>query len=224
MTQNKLRKNIELVGLNYKKEIAKISLINFILIGAIAVLFYFYREIIVTMSLLCFVGVINYFLFSFYNNRKRQMEKEHDEEFIALISYFQTFITNQNNVYQSFGKLLTFSSFWMKEKLECFMASVDADKSVKPFIDFANNFTLSAVKNIMLSIYQMVDQGENSNQLTQFLFLFQTMTTNFNNEQKERKKKSLENLTAFPLFGAGAIVLILSISIISVVGEMVNVL
>ena len=76
----------------------------------------------------------------------------------------------------------------------------------------------------MLSIYQMVDQGQNSLQLSQFTVLFQSITNNYNAEMKVKKQKSLSQMTAFPLLGAGAIVMVLSFSIISVVGDMVNVL
>ena len=70
---------------------------------------------IISFSVLA-MAFINYYLFSFYSNKKAQLEKAHSEELISLLSYFQTFINNKNTVYQSFQKLEDFSSHWMKEK------------------------------------------------------------------------------------------------------------
>lgn len=222
---NKFRNSIEEVGLNYKKEMVKILLTDFaILLVFIALFIFVIREYYILLLAVALIGVIDYLFFNSYTVKKNNVVKSHDEEFIAIISYFQTFIINRHNVYQSFNQLLPFSSLWMKDKIENFLRAIDIDKSVKPFVDFASHFNLGVAKNVMLSIYQMVDQGENSSQLTQFTFLFQSMSENFNCELREKKSKSLGSVTAFPLIGAGAIVIILSISIISVVGEMINVI
>lgn len=224
MKQNKLKSLIELVGLNYKKEMIKLVTINVTIIICAVLALLFFRQTFVLVLIISFLVLANYFFLSSYSTRRKILEREHNEEFIALMSYFQTFVTNRNNVYQCFNKLLEFSSYWMKERIERFLTSVDTDKSVKPYVDFASHFSLGIAKNVMLSIYQMIDQGESSTQLMQFSYLFQNMSESHHAELKERKVKSLGSVTAFPLAGAGAIVIILSISIISVVGEMVNVI
>lgn len=224
MVKNKWREKIEELGYSYRKEILKIVLSNLILIISFCLINYFLKQLLIISFSVLAMAFINYYLFSFYSNKKAQLEKAHSEELISLLSYFQTFINNKNTVYQSFQKLEDFSSHWMKEKIVIFLANIDRDKSVKPFMSFALNFTSNIIKNLMLSIYQMVDQGQNSLQLSQFTVLFQSITNNYNAEMKVKKQKSLSQMTAFPLLGAGAIVMILSFSIISVVGDMVNVL
>ncbi len=224
MVKNKWREQIEKMGYSYRKEVLKIVFSNVALIISFALINYFLRELLIIVFSVLAILFINYYLFSFYSSKKAQLEKAYSEELISLLSYFQTFINNNNTVYQSFQKLGDFASPWMKEKILLFLANIDGDKSVKPFMDFALNFTNNIIKNLMLSIYQMVDQGQNSLQLSQFTVLFQSITNNYNAEIKIKKQKSLSQMTAFPLLGAGAIVMVLSFSIISVVGDMVNVL
>ncbi|HNX16523.1 MAG TPA: hypothetical protein PKO28_04105 [Bacilli bacterium] len=224
MAKNKWKKLIEGLGYSFKKEIFKIAFINLVTIASLLLLNIFVKEIVLLVLSILSTLLINYLLFSFYNGKKEQMEKMHGEELIALLSYLRTFIDNHNNIYQSFQKLVDFASPWMKEKIGEFLLDVDSDKSVKPFIDFAANFSSSISKNLMLSIYQMIDQGENSSQLSQFTFLFQNISNNYNSELRSKKQKSLGQMAVYPLVGAGAIVLVLSFSIISVVGDMVNVL
>lgn len=224
MAKNKWKKLIEGLGYSFRKEIFKIAFINLVTIASLLLLNIFVKEIVLLVLSILSTLLINYLLFSFYNGKKEQMEKMHGEELIALLSYLRTFIDNHNNIYQSFQKLVDFASPWMKEKIGEFLLNVDSDKSVKPFIDFAANFSSSISKNLMLSIYQMIDQGENSSQLSQFTFLFQNISNNYNSELRSKKQKSLGQMAVYPLVGAGAIVLVLSFSIISVVGDMVNVL
>ncbi len=224
MVINKWRKQIEELGYSYRKEVFKIILSNLVLIISFGLINFFLKELLIMVFSILGLVFINYFLFSFYSNKKAQSEKAHNEELISLLSYFQTFIVNNNTVYQSFQKISEFASPWMKEKISSFLINIDGDKSVKPFMDFAFNFTNNVTKNLMLSIYQMVDQGQNSLQLSQFTVLFQSITNNYNSEMKVKKQKSLSQMTTFPLLGAGAIVIVLSFSIISVVGDMVNVL
>lgn len=224
MVKNKWREQIEELGYSYRKEVLKIVLSNAAIITSFVLLNFFLKELLIIVFSIVAILFINYYLFSFYSSKKAQLEKAYCEELISLLSYFQTFITNNNTVYQSFQKMGDFASPWMKEKIALFLANIDGDKSVKPFMDFALNFTNNIMKNLMLSIYQMVDQGQNSLQLSQFTVLFQSITNNYNAEMKVKKQKSLSQMTAFPLLGAGAIVMVLSFSIISVVGDMVNVL
>lgn len=155
MVKNKWREQIEKMGYSYRKEVLKIVLSNVALIISFALINYFLRELLIIVFSVLAILFINYYLFSFYSSKKAQLEKAYSEELISLLSYFQTFINNNNTVYQSFQKLGDFASPWMKEKILLFLANIDGDKSVKPFMDFALNFTNNIIKNLMLSIYQL---------------------------------------------------------------------
>ena len=70
----------------------------------------------------------------------------------------------------------------------------------------------------------MVDQGENSEQLLQFSIVFDELAKNRNKEIIEQKEKSLSNMSTFPLIGAGLITISLTISILSILGDLINVI
>lgn len=224
MKNNKLKSLIEFIGLDYKKECIKYALL-FIIGILLGTAFYIFLKNIFLLFLGLGISLfLCYALLNKHLGMKTKLKKERDEEFINLINYFQTFIKNRNNVYQSFNKLLEYSSDWMQEKITRFLHDVDLDKSVKPFIDFASNFKLIIAKNIMLSIYQMVDEGEDNLHLSQFDSLLMQLDQSHQEQLKEDKKKSLQMLTSSPMIGAVLITIILSISIIRVMGDMINVL
>ena len=224
MMKSKLKETIEFVGLSYKKEIVKIVLISlFLLIGAIAIYIFLDNLIFAIIALIGLV-VVDYLLLSRFNDKKNMLIKSRENELIAIISYFEVYIRNKNNVYQSFNLLLPYCSPWMKDKIEEFLKEIDNDKSVQPFVNFANNFQQLSSHSLMLSIYQMVDQGESSNQLNQFDVIFEELSRNRNREMMEQKEKSISNMATFPLVGAGMITITLTISILSVLGDLMNVI
>lgn len=212
------------IGLSPKKEKAKLIIVNCVLIFAGAITYFFLKHWIVIAISFGLLSIFNFYLFNSYSAKKERLLKERNEEFISNLTFFQSFISVGLNVYNSFSKLKEFSSPWMQEKLSLFLESVDNDKSIHPYIDFSNNFTMGSVKTVMLSIYQMIDEGQNSLQLNQFMYLFQSLKETQLVELKDKHKSSLSNLTVFPLIGAGFIVVILAISIISGVGDLINVI
>ena len=112
----------------------------------------------------------------------------------------------------------------MKERIETFLAAIDGDKSIKPFTDFAEKFDLPVARNVLISIYQMVEQGETVNQLNQFVILFEQMSRTLIEEKKDKKLRSFDVISFFPVLGAGLVTLSLTFSMLSLVGDMLNVI
>ena len=221
---NNLKKTIEYVGLNYKKEQIKIALVNMVALTLFVILLIFKRTpFVIAIGLLLIIG-LNYYVFSSYSDKKQKLNKERANEFVYIISYFRIFISNRNNVYQSFNKIIDYSSDWMKEKLEIFLRAVDDDKSIKPFTDLADRFELPISRNVLVSIYQMVEQGETVEQLNQFTILFEQMSKTLNDERKDRKLRSFDMVAFFPIIGAGLITVALTFSMLQLVGDMINVI
>jgi len=172
MMKNKLKDTIEFVGLSYKKEILKIVLLTLVLLLGAALIFFFLKNIMYAIMLLVALVVVDYMLISRFNDKKKMLIKARENELITIITYFEVYIRNKNNVYQSFNLLLPYCSSWMKDKIETLLKEIDNDKSVQPFVNFANNFEQLSSHSLLLSIYQMVDQGESSTQLVQFDVIF----------------------------------------------------
>ena len=215
---------LEFIGANKKIELLKILLINIVTIGGTVAAVLLTKQIMIAFIGLISVLVGNFLVFSSYTSKKRMILMGRESEFISMISYFQFFISNSYNVYQSFQALIAYASPWMEEQINTLILEIDNDKSVKPFVNFANKFTSKVTSNVMLSIYQMVDEGENSIQMLQFNALFQQLSKNHQKELIDSKERSMSSISSLPLIGAGAITVLLTMGIISLMGEMINVL
>ena len=221
--RNRIKETIEFAGLSYKKEMLKLTLIDLVFLIGASLLYFFLRNIIYCMFVVVEMTLIDYVLISSYSSKKREIIKKRENELIALISYFDVYIRNNNNVYQAFNSLIPYCSHWMKSKIEELLNEIDKDKTVQPFVNFANNFKNIATHSLMLSIYQMVDQGSSSEQLTHFNVIFEEISRNRNHEMVEQKEKALSSMSVFPLIGAGLITVSLTISILTILGDLINV-
>ena len=212
------------IGANKKKEILKIVVIN-ILVIAISVLgFIFLKQWLLLLVGLLALAVLNYLIFDSYLNKKKEILKDRENELITIIGYFQFFISNSYNVYQAFRSLINYSSTWMEEQIQSLILEIDNDKSVKPFLNFANKFKNKMASNVMLSIYQMVEEGGGRAHMLQFETLFQELSKSLNAQLIDDKERSMGSISSMPLIGAGAITVLLTFGIISVMGEMISVL
>ena len=223
MMKNSLKETIEFVGLSYTKEMLKIIVLNLLVLGSVALIYFLLNNVVASIFILIALIVIDYFLLSRFNDKKKALLKSRENELIAIISYFEVYVQNKNNVYQSFNMLIPYCSPWMKDKIEVLLKEIDEDKTVQPFVNFASNFHQLSTHSLMLSIYQMVDQGENTHQLKQFDVIFTELARNRNREMMEQKSNSLANMSTFPLIGAGLITITLTMSILSILGDLINV-
>lgn len=222
--KNKLKSQIEYCGLNYSSEMRKLVLINIVSIITALAFFFLTKQINIVVSISLLALVIDYLIISNYSTKVKLLDEERENEFVTIISYFEIFISNGNNVYQAFTKTIPYCSDWMKDIMSNLLKDIDGDKTIQPFINFANNFKLKIVTNIMLSIYTMVDQGESFEQINQFQILFEQLQKSKRIENLEKKQRSLSILASLPLVGAAGMTITLTISVIQIIGELVNVI
>ena len=212
------------LNLSFKREVTFLIIINAGIILLTLVALYFMKELMIILMGAVVLAIANYFYLSRYSSIEKAMEKDKVDELIGLLSYFEMFISNGNNIYTSFKMLLPYCSTFMEEAINDLLNQIDADKSVGPYIDFAMKFSNRIIESLMLSIYQMVDNGENGEQFQEFNFLFSGVSKDYHSSKIDTKMKSLSTLDSIPLFGAGAITIILAMSILSIVGDFIDVL
>jgi hypothetical protein len=212
------------LGLEYKKEITKIIILILMLVLGNVLMFVFLKQPLLNIVSIILSLIIIYVTFNSYLTRKEKLIKNRIDEFVSVISYFEIFIKNNFNVYVSIQSLLPYCSDWLKEKLNKLLKNIDNDKSVQPFVDFAKEFNNSIIENLMISIYQMIEEGENTESISQFSLLFKNIDKNHNEEQLTKHLNALDSLNIFPLIGASSVTILLTLSVLSIVGDIINVI
>ncbi len=220
----KLRKTMNELGLDPRKE-AIFFLLGILCFVGLGVAVYLWKG----FGFLLLFPAIGLLLFAFWflsrygNMRKAKLERM-NAEFVELFTYFGVYITDGLTVYNSLEKIKGFASEDMKERLETLLRDIDEDKSVSPFVTFASGFEDVAVKEVLLSVYQMVDEGVGGVYIRQFQRLFGKLSDNRHEMEKQKRLGTLDTLSFLPLAGAGIAMLSLTVSIVEIMGGLLNVL
>jgi len=220
----KIKAEIEYCGLNIKYEKIKMIVISIFGVSFSICSYLFLKDIGTTIFVFVTFLFLIFLMFSSYASRKAKIDEERENEFVVAISYFEIFIYNKSNVYQAFNKVIPYCNEWMKTSISNLLKDIDLDKTIKPFIDFAHLFKNNIAVNIMMSIYTMVDQGESYEQINNFQLLFTQFFKANQRSKIETEKRNISVLPSMPLFGAGAITIMLTMSIISIIGDLLNVI
>ncbi|HBF68317.1 MAG TPA: hypothetical protein DDW20_03235 [Firmicutes bacterium] len=219
---NKFKKRLQNIGLSYKKEMAILITLNIIILSISVVLFsYIKKPIIFAFLLLIDVGM-NFVYLSRYKNMESNMEISLHDEFISLLPFYKTYISNGFNVYKAFQELIPFSSEQLKERIEKMITDIDEDKSIKPYINFAKKFKDNEIEQLLICIYQMVDDGNNEKYVNQFEIIFSKLRDEKYKNIIERKDKSLSSMSVFPLIGSALQIVMITFGILSTIGDMIN--
>lgn len=220
--KGKIRKSIEDAGYSPAKEYVKFSCL--ILLGALLIgLTYwaFGLSFVLAVPGLGLVLSLAYF-FSRYPNAKARLQHEEMDEFVRLFSFFSVYIDDGYNVYSALKEVSQFASTSLKGKLIKLISEIDQDKSVTPFAEFGSSLSDAKAKDVMVAIYQMVDEGSNSRYLEQFHRQFGKLSQEKHDLRVKRKLSGLEGLSFLPLVGAGISLLMLALSVAQVIGGIVG--
>ena len=219
---NKLRLSIESCGLSFKKEMITIALINLLFIGGIVGVVFYLKKPIFIAFVIFFLIIVDYLYLSRYKTILISKNGDVGQEFISLLPFFRTYLKNNYSVYNALQELIAFSSEPLKERLSKLISDMDKDKSVTPFINFASDFKSNSVEQLMISIYQMIDEGNDSPYLIQFESIFSNLRDELYQSIIQKKDKSLANMTMLPLVGSGLLIVMITFGVIQVMGEMIS--
>lgn len=220
--KGRIRKSMQETGFTPSKEYAKLS--GLLLLGGLLIgLTYwaFGLSFVLAIPALGLILVLAYF-FSRYPNAKAKQEQEEMDEFVRLFSFFSVYIDDGYNVYSALKEVAQFATKSLKDKLEKLVSDIDQDKSVTPFAEFGASLSDSKAKDVMVAIYQMVDEGSNIRYLEQFHRQFGKLSQEKHDLRVKRKLSGLEGLSFLPLVGAGISLLMLALSVAQVIGGIVG--
>ena len=218
----KLKEKMISLGLNPKREFTILGIANFIAVLTAAILFVFLKNAIY-MGLALGIGLIFDLVFlTRYSKLISAKNSENLQEFATIFGYFRVYIHNGYSVYSALKELVNFANPDLRKSLQTLIKEIDEDKSVKPFIKFARQFNEIIIEEMMISIYQMIDDGESSDYLLQFEMIFDKFSDLLYDRYLKSKNSKLGTICSSALVGSCFLVIVLTIGIISVIGELIN--
>lgn len=219
---SRLKERMSNLHISFNKEIVRFVIISVVLIAGFVVAALLTKIYYLLIALGMVMLIFSYFYFSRYKSMERKQKQEDLMEFVNLFTFFRIYLKNGFGVYTSLKEIASFANQSLKEKLEKLIKDIDADKSIAPFINFAHHFDELIVEEMMISIYQMIDDGSNSNYLIQFELIFDKFSELLHSGELNNKDKTLSNLTTTSLVGSAYLIVMITIGVVTLLGEMLN--
>lgn len=215
----KLKNKIEDLGLNYNKEIALLlgASLSIIILSVITYLYFKNIKLVIIGIALLFAFIISYFYrYSLIEDKnKRKLLKN----FIDYFSFFRIYIFNGDSVYTALNKTTDYASKEIKQNIDYLIEEINQDKTINPFIKFANKFKSKLIEDVMISIYQMIENGNNTNYINQFITIFENLKKRINSEEEFKRNERFNTLVNTALVGSALIMIILVFGIVNLIGE-----
>lgn len=218
----KLKSKLDLLGLSFKTELRNFIILNASLLVVGIILSIITKSVINILLSLPFMLVLSFAYYARYGVKISQMNQKNVEEFTNLFSYFRIYLHNGYSVYSALKELESFANDSLKKLLVTLVEEIDQDKSVKPFINFAKHFDETIIEEMMISIYQMIDGGENGDNLIQYELIFDKFSELMYQRDLKKKDSKLGTLSSAPLIGSCYLMIVLTVGIVSVIGVMIN--
>lgn len=218
----KIEEKMRALGLDPKKQWGLLALIDLLIVGAGFGVYHLYRLPVLLASFVLLLPVVDVVFLGHYDQLLAAKGERMVDQFVESFTYFSIYVGDGYNVYRALEETAAISKEEVRPAFEALLKQIDGDKSLQPYLDFAAKFPSLSVKQVMLSVYQMVDEGG-----TSFLASFQRLFGSFSKErhlaQVERHKKSLGSLQSLPLIGSGITMLALVAALLSILGDYFNV-
>ncbi len=218
----KLKAKMLVLGLNPKRELFIVLITDLVFIIAGVLSFIFLKQIFYLATCLAIVFIFDLLFLTRYSKQISNKNTENLQEFAVLFGYFRIYIHNGFSVYSGLKELINFANPTLKKDLQELISDIDSDKSVQPFIKFGKKFNEIIVEEMMISIFQMIDDGESSDYLVQFELIFDKFSDLLYEKYLRAKNSRLATLSNAPLIGASFLVVVLTIGVISILGEVIN--
>ena len=215
----KLKEKINFLNKNYKTEITRLLIIDFLICVSFIFLIIYSKNLLILVYFFGILVVFNFFYLTRYQRIINKNNANLINDFINTFSYFRIYISNNMNAYNAFKEVSKYSSPFIKTKLLVLLDEIDEDKSLKPYMNFAKNFNNKKVEEVMIAIYEMVNEGISENYLNQFTSVFTSFKARVEKTNQEKRFSKFNLINAMSMGGMMLIMILIMLSIVNMVGE-----
>lgn len=220
----KLKNEYEKANLNFKKEAINLLLCVLLLIGMAIFMAFYLNNFYISFVGILFLALGAYLLI---DKPKRVLSKRRatlENEFVHVFAYFAIFIRNGKPVYNALEDCLRYSSEGMSEKIKTLLEEVDNDKSITPYMHFADNFDNLEIKQVLVSIYKMSIEGGGDEYLRQFETIFYALSSSKRQSRLEEETNKFSNYNFLPLIASALSMGIIAVAVVILLEEYSNVI
>jgi hypothetical protein len=122
--------------------------------------------------------------------------------------------------YQALQTILPFVDSELGENIHDLLMAIDQDKSIHPYLHFASGFQSLMIEQLFFALYQLENQGGQSQQLQQFQYLFDQAEHQYYQSQLNQFHEGMQNANGYVMVATGMIAFSLLIGVMQLIAGM----
>lgn len=213
-----LSEKMAAAGLNPKNEFLTMGLADVALAVFAGLSYFLLKQTAIAFFLLGILIAFDYYTLTKFKRKKATEDTLLETEFVRLFTYFGIYVDDGLPVYSALSEIMKFASPPMESRLKELLAGIDKDKTVTPFIRFASEFPSLSIREVLISVYKMVDEGTNGAYLRQFSTLFASLAAEKRKIENGRVLDRLGSVSFLPLAASGLTSALITIGIVTIIG------
>lgn len=207
-------------GLDPKKEIVTIIIADIALLVVAAYVYVTTKTLITSLSVVLIAIVSDFFLLGKADRINKAKNEKLESEFVHIFSYFKIFINNGRPVYNALEDCIRYSSKDMADLFEELLLSIDKDKTVKPYLSFSEHFKSLEIRQVMISIFKMSNEGPSSQYAQQFDSIFASLADEKRKSEIGKYSGSLDSMNFLPLADSALTIGLIIVAIVVIMGRL----
>ena len=170
------------------------------------------------------IFILSFGEFYLYLQREKTKEvllAEKQKYFIDAYRLIKVLLMQSISPYQSLQTILPFVHPNLAQEVHTLLLSIDQDKSIFPYLQFANRFHSLMIEQLMFALYQLENQGGGSQQLQQFQYLFDQADQQHYQGQLLQFHEQMQNANGYVMAATGLIAFSLLVGVIQLIAGMI---
>lgn len=215
----KLKEQMLKLNKDFKNEITRNILLNLAIILCSVLIVFLTKNLLILIYFAAFLILFNFYYYTRYSRLINKNNNNLINDFIDTFSYFRIYISNNRNVYISLKEISNYATSYVRGKLIELTNEIDEDKSLKPFLKFASYFNNKNVEEVMIAIYEMIDEGSNENYINQFIQTFTGFKIRILKTNEDKRLAKINFANSLSIVGIGILMVLIMLGIVSILGE-----
>ena len=215
----KLKEQMLKLNKDFKNEITRNILLNLTIILCGLLIVFLTKNLLILIYFAAFLILFNFYYYTRYSRLINKNNNNLINDFIDTFSYFRIYISNNRNVYISLKEISNYATSYVRGKLIELTNEIDEDKSLKPFLKFASYFNNKNVEEVMIAIYEMIDEGSNENYINQFIQTFTGFKIRILKTNEDKRLAKINFANSLSIVGIGILMVLIMLGIVSILGE-----
>jgi hypothetical protein len=211
-----------LAGKLDKKTWAVLLGLNLALLAGAGYVYFALKQLYAALGMILILLVLDGMVVFTFRKALHSDDSQFQAEFTRIFAYFSIYIRDGLPVYHALEECIRYASPEMERRLRNLLEGIDEDKSVAPYIAFSDNFHSMEIRQLLISIYRMVDEGGGESYIRQFNVLFESLQANQAKAELERMDSRLGSAAILPMADSALVMLLITIGIIQIIGGYIN--